>query len=197
LNYCTIEFSIFRKLLSGGSYCLILQASGRNSWSLEYILVYTIYMTFLERVCEALNQSGVRYVLVGGYAVSLHGAIRGTLDIDVALRWTKRDLVKTEDALQKIGLVSRLPVTALDVFEYRDEYIQNRNLIAWNFHNPVDPSELLDIIINFDVKGKRAVYKQLSATSVPVLNIRDLIDMKKASGRPQDIEDIKALEKLK
>ncbi len=154
-------------------------------------------MTFLGRVCEALNQSGVRYVLVGGYAVSLHGAIRGTLDIDVALRWTKHDLVKAEDALQKIGLVSRLPVTALDVFNYRDEYIHNRNLIAWNFHNPVDPSELLDIIINFDAKGKRAVYKQLSTTSVPVLNIRDLIDMKKASGRPQDIEDIKALEKLK
>ena len=154
-------------------------------------------MTFLERVCDALNQSGVRYLLVGGYAVSLHGAIRGTLDIDVALRWTKHDLLKAEDALQKIGLVSRLPVTALDVFEYRDEYIRNRNLIAWNFYNPGDPSELLDIIINFDAKGKRAIYKQLSTTSVPVLNIKDLIDMKKMSGRPQDIEDIKALEKLK
>ena len=154
-------------------------------------------MTFLERVCDALNQSGVRYLLVGGYAVSLHGAIRGTLDIDVALRWTKHDLLKAEDALQKIGLVSRLPVTALDVFEYRDEYIRNRNLIAWNFYNPDDPSELLDIIINFDAKGKRAIYKQLSTTSVPVLNIKDLIDMKKMSGRPQDIEDIKALEKLK
>jgi len=154
-------------------------------------------MTFLERVCEALNQCGVRYVLVGGYAVSLHGAIRGTLDIDVALRWTKHDLLKAVAALRKIGLVSHLPITALDVFNYRDEYIQNRNLIAWDFHNPDDPSELLDIIINFDAKGKRAVYKQLATTSVPVLNIRDLIDMKEASGRPQDIEDIKALEKLK
>ena len=154
-------------------------------------------MTFLERVCEVLNKSRVRYVLVGGYAVSLHGAIRGTLDIDVALRWTKHDLTKAEEALQKIGLVSRLPVTAQDVFKYRDEYIQNRNLVAWNFYNPTDPSELLDIIINFDAKGKRADYKQLSTLSVPVLNIRDLIDMKKASGRPQDIEDIKALEKLK
>ena len=154
-------------------------------------------MTFLERVCEILNNSKVRYVVVGGYAVALHGAIRGTLDIDVALRWTKGDLVKAEDALRKIGLVSRLPITAQDVFEYRDEYIRNRNLISWNFHNPVDLSEQLDIIINFDAKGKRAVYKRLATTSIPVLNIRDLIDMKKASGRPQDIEDIKALEKLK
>ena len=42
-------------------------------------------------------------------------------------------------------------------------------------HN-CDPSELLDIIINFDAKGKRAVYKQLSTTSIPVLNIRDLLE---------------------
>lgn len=144
-----------------------------------------------------LNNSKVRYVVVGGYAVALHGAIRGTLDIDVALRWTKGDMVKAEDALRKIGLVSRLPITAQDVFEYRDEYIRNRNLIAWNFHNPVDPSEQLDVIINYDAKGKRAVYKRLATTSIPVLNIRDLIEMKKASGRPQDIEDIKALEKIK
>jgi len=154
-------------------------------------------MTFIERVCEMLNNSKVRYVVVGGYAVALHGAIRGTLDIDVALRWTKGDMVKAEDALRKIGLVSRLPITAQDVFEYRDEYIRNRNLIAWNFHNPVDPSEQLDVIINYDAKGKRAVYKRLATTSIPVLNIRDLIEMKKASGRPQDIEDIKALEKIK
>ena len=72
-----------------------------------------------------------------------------------------------------------------------------RYLSAWNFYNPADSSELLDIIINFDAKGKRADYKQLPTLSVPVLNIRDLIDMKKASGRPQDMEDIKALEKLK
>ena len=39
--------------------------------------------------------------------------------------------------------------------------------------------------------------KQLSDTVIPVLNIKDLIEMKKVSGRPQDIEDIKALEKLR
>ena len=148
-------------------------------------------MTLLERVCKALNRAKVRYVIVGGYAVALHGAIRG------ALRWTKKDLLKTEAALMEIGLVSRLPVTALDVFEYREEYIRNRNLVAWNFQNPSDPSEQLDVIINFDAKGKRAVYKRLPDTSVPLLNIKDLIEMKKTSGRPQDIEDIRALEKLK
>lgn len=153
-------------------------------------------MTFLERVCTALNRVNVRYVIVGGYAVALHGAVRGTLDIDIALRWTKKDLEKAEAALEEIGLVSRLPLTAGDVFQFRDEYVRNRNLIAWNFLNPGDPSEQLDIVINFDAKGKTAVLRQLPAASVPVLNIKDLIKMKRCSGRAQDMEDVKALEKL-
>lgn len=154
-------------------------------------------MIFLERVCEALNHANVRYVVVGGYAVALHGAVRGTLDIDIALRWTRKNVENAEAALNSIGLISRLPITARDVFNYRDEYIRNRNLIAWNFHNSADLSEQLDVIIAFDAKGKKAVFKQLHDTSVPVLNIKDLIGMKEASGRSQDIEDIKALEKLK
>lgn len=154
-------------------------------------------MSFLERVCAALNHAKVRYVIVGGYAVALHGAVRGTLDIDIALRWTKKDLEKTESTLHNIGLVSRLPLTAQDVYQFRDEYVRNRNLVAWNFNNPADPSEQLDIVINFDAKGKTAVYRQLPAASIPVLNIKDLIKMKTSSGRAQDMEDVKALEKLR
>ncbi|MDH3467881.1 MAG: hypothetical protein OES26_18580 [Gammaproteobacteria bacterium] len=154
-------------------------------------------MTFLEKVCQALNEAGVRYVVVGGYAVALHGAVRGTLDIDIALRWTKRDLTNTESALNGLGLISRLPVQATEVYQFRDEYIKNRNLIAWNFYNPDNIAEQLDIIINFDAKGRKAVNKQLPNSTVPVLNRIDLIKMKQTSGRPQDIEDIKALERLK
>ena len=154
-------------------------------------------MTFLERTCTALNTSSVHYVVVGGYAVDLHGAVRGTLDIDIALRWTRKNLQNAEVALNQIGLVSRLPLTALDVFDYREEYIRNRKLIAWDFHNPHNMSEQLDIIINFDATGRKSKRKKLSTTVIPILNIKDLIEMKKASGRPQDIEDVKALEKLR
>ena len=153
-------------------------------------------MTFLERVCETLNRAEVGYLVVGGYAVSMHGAVRGTLDVDIALRWTRKNLEKAEATLNSIGLVSRLPLTARDLFDYRDEYLRNRNLIAWNFVNPDDLSEQLDVIINYDATGKKAVNRKLTETSVPLLNIRDLIKMKKASARPQDLEDIKALEKL-
>lgn len=156
-------------------------------------------MTFLEKTCAALREAGVRYAIAGGYAVALHGAVRGTIDVDVVLHWTKRTLAKTEAALNGIGLVSRLPVTAGDVFEFRDEYIRNRGLTAWNFYNPDDPSEQVDIVITYDLtgkQGKRLKRVKLPSGPVQVLSVKDLIGMKRANRRPQDIEDIRALERL-
>jgi hypothetical protein len=154
-------------------------------------------MTFLSRVSKALNAAGVHYALVGGYAVALHGAVRGTVDIDFVLRWSSRDLEAAEAALGSIGLVSRLPVTASEVFRFRDEYIRNRNLIAWNFYNPRDLSEQVDIVISDDLKGKRSVRMETVDGPVQVLSRKDLIAMKRASGRPQDLADVEALEKLR
>ena len=154
-------------------------------------------MTALARICTALNDAGVRYAVVGGYAVALHGAVRGTLDIDIAIDWTRPALQATQDALAGLGLVSRLPISASDVFALRDEYITRRNLVAWNFYHPADPSEQVDIIIAYDLKNKRTTSVTLPECVVPILSIDDLIDMKRSSGRPQDREDVAALEKLR
>jgi len=154
-------------------------------------------MTFLNRVCSALDDKGVRYALVGGHAVALHGAVRGTVDVDIALAWNLKALQLAEKALTEIGLVSRLPVDANDVFQFRDEYVNNRNLIGWNFFNPANPGEQVDIVITYDLKGKRIRSIDTSGGSVRLLSRHDLIDMKRASGRPQDLADVEALEKLK
>ncbi len=153
-------------------------------------------MLFLNRVCSALADKGIRYAVVGGHAVALHGAVRGTVDIDIALAWNLKSLQTTEQALQDIGLVSRLPISAEDVFEFRDEYARKRNLIAWNFYNPGNITEQVDIIITYDLKGRKVKNIETFGGIVRILNRKDLIEMKHASGRPQDLEDIKALRKL-
>ena len=153
-------------------------------------------MTTLERVCTALRNGRVPYAIVGGHAVALHGAVRGTIDIDLVLHWNRRSLIQAEAVLNGIGLESRLPISAADVFAFRDEYIENRNLIAWNFHNPDDPLEQVDIVINYDLAGKHTRRVELPSGPVEVLSVEDLIAMKRASGRAQDIEDAQALERL-
>jgi hypothetical protein len=153
-------------------------------------------MTALEKICAALKRAGVRYAIVGGHAVALHGAVRGTVDIDVVISWSRKSLSSTEKALKEIGLVSRLPITADDIFDFRKEYIENRNLTAWNFYNPDDLSVQVDIIISYDLKGKRTKRIQLADGPIQILDLRELIKMKRESARPQDIEDVHALERL-
>lgn len=151
---------------------------------------------FIHDVCTALDDAYIPYAIVGGYAVALHGAIRGTMDIDIVIHWTLKNLEKTEEALKGLGLVSLLPLDSNSVFHFRDEYIQKRNLIAWNFFNPCRPSHQVDVIINYDLKNGRSQLIHSSSGKISVLSKKDLIQMKKSSGRPQDLEDVKALESL-
>ena len=154
-------------------------------------------MTFLQRVCAALDDAGVAYALVGGQAVALHGVVRGTVDVDLVLRWQPQVVEAAEAALQKLGLVSQLPITAADVLAHRDEYVEQRNLVAWNFYNPRAPLEQVDIIITYDLADAHVDRIALAAGAVAVLSVPALIDMKRASGRPQDLEDASALEKMR
>lgn len=151
----------------------------------------------LQRVITALERRQVKYALVGGYAVALHGAIRGTVDIDIVIGLSKTAYQRAEAALADIGLNSHLPLTAEDVYTFREEYINNRNLSAWSFVNPDNPLEVVDILITEDVNKLRTVTKKALDMNIRIVAIPDLIAIKKRSNRPQDLEDISALEKLK
>lgn len=96
-----------------------------------------------------------------------------------------------------MGFIPRVPVTAKEVFHFREEYIKRRNLIAWSFYNPLDPFEVIDVVLTHDLKFMRAVSKKLGLSQIRVLSIDELIKMKKQSGRPQDLEDVKILSKIK
>ena len=152
---------------------------------------------FIHDVCAALEKADLTYAIVGGYAVALHGAPRGTVDIDVVIQWSLQNLHKIEKTLKELGLVSRIPIDAKSVFHFREEYIENRNLIAWNFYDPLNPVNQVDIVINYDLKNKSHT-KTVTTPSgkVRILALPDLIKMKNASGRPQDLEDVRALEGL-
>ncbi len=151
----------------------------------------------LRRICQAFQDEGVTFAVVGGYAVNLHGAVRGTIDVDLILRFSKSDFLAAENALKGLGLSPRLPVNAGQVFDFREDYITNRNLVAWSFYNPSNPAEIVDIIITHDLAKMKVEKVKLGAQTIPVISRKDLIAMKKQSARPQDLEDIKALEHLK
>ena len=151
---------------------------------------------FIHKVCEALQKEKIPYAIVGGYAVAFHGVIRGTVDVDFVIAWSLKNLIKVERALNGMGLVSMHPINAESVFHFRDEYIQNRNMIAWNFYDPANPLNQVDIVISYNLEDGHTKIIRTSGGNVNILAKEDLIKMKKASGRIQDLEDVKSLEAL-
>ncbi|MEM9695068.1 MAG: hypothetical protein AAGA56_21175 [Myxococcota bacterium] len=150
----------------------------------------------IEEVAAAFEENGVRYGVAGGFAVALHGAVRGTVDLDIVLALDRTNYERAEAVLLSLGFIGRLPVRAGDVFDNRKDYINNRNLIAWSFVDPSDPSRLVDILIIWEEDSVPTVDKGIGSTTVRVLAKEQLIEMKRASGRPQDVEDVRALEQL-
>ena len=152
---------------------------------------------FLLRLVKKLRERKVDFAVAGGFAVSLHGAVRGTLDIDIVILWSEDQLQLAEAALKSLGLQSRLPLSAKEVFAFRDEYIRNRNLIAWSFVNSDNPIEIVDLLINADLSSLGTKNITVQGTTVPIVALEDLITMKRLAGREQDLADITALEKLR
>ncbi|HZN03822.1 MAG TPA: hypothetical protein VFD06_09585 [Candidatus Polarisedimenticolia bacterium] len=151
---------------------------------------------FILRVAEAFDRARLPYAIVGGYAVALHGAVRGTVDIDLVIRLRAADFRKTETLFLDLGLRPRLPVAASEVFQFREEYIRNRNMRAWTFVNPARPSEIVDVILTEDLAHMKTRRIAVRGGILRVASIADLIRMKRGTGRPQDEEDVRALMKL-
>lgn len=153
-------------------------------------------MTLIERISKALRHNKIPYAIVGGVAVALHGAPRGTVDLDIVIKHSSDLFKAVELCLKNLGFEPRLPVTAEEIFNFKEEYIARRNLVAWSFYNPTNPLEVVDIILTHDLGQMRSVDKKMGLMTLKVLSIEDLIRMKKKSGRPQDLEDIKVLKEL-
>jgi hypothetical protein len=101
-----------------------------------------------------------------------------------------------EACFKNLGFQSRLPVTADEIFQFKNEYINRRNLIAWSFYNTTNPIEVIDVILTHDLSGMGVVSKRLGLSRLNVISIEDLIEMKTKSARKQDLEDIKVLREI-
>lgn len=151
----------------------------------------------LYELIDAFEKAKLKYALVGGYALAMHGLVRATMDVDFVISLKLDEFELAEKTLQKVGLQSRLPIRAQDIIKMRKEYIEDRNLIAWSFVDYKNPSRQVDILITKDLSEINTLKISVGGRKINVATLESLIEMKTESGRPQDIIDIKNLrEKL-
>jgi hypothetical protein len=67
-------------------------------------------------------------------------------------------------------------VTAEEISQFRQEYIKKRNLIAWRFVDPRDPTRMVDLLLLEDVAKYKTITQKISGVPVQILSIPSLIN---------------------
>ena len=155
-----------------------------------------------EKIFQEFNARGLRYVIVGGIAVNLHGFSRATGDLAIAIALTDGECRAFAEACRALGYVPRLPVSLEDFAdaEKRREWIEGKNMKVFSVWHPQKAMELVDVIIDgvgdFDAMFDNRVVMKSGTTEIPVAAIPDLIRLKEIAGRERDKIDVRALRKI-
>jgi hypothetical protein len=153
-------------------------------------------------IFAALDESGARYVVVGGLAVVLHGYARLTADVDLVVDLSPGQAIRAVAALTRIGMVPRAPVDARDFADpdRRRAWIEEKGMKVFSMHDPRRPLVEVDLFVEspiaFEDLLTRSEWITIGGRRVRVASITDLLAMKRAAGRPKDQEDIAALEAI-
>lgn len=134
---------------------------------------------------QSLNDSQVRYLVVGGYAVALHGHPRYTKDIDIWLELSPDNAANVLKALDQFGFGS-LGLQAAD-FLVPDQIVQ--------FGNPPSRIELFTTLpgVDFATCYPLRVQTEIEGVQVNFIDLDNLKKNKKAVGRLQDLADLENL----
>lgn len=136
----------------------------------------------------ALNHNQVRYILVGGYSVILHGYSRTTGDMDLWVERTKDNYLKIKDAFEEFGM---------PVFDMTEEnFLHHPN---WDVFTFGIPPVAIDLMIglegfNFQEIFDRSVIFKDDELNIRVIHKNDLIAAKKKAGRSKDLDDLENLQ---
>jgi hypothetical protein len=149
------------------------------------------------RAIRTLNEHGVRFVLIGGFAGRLHGSPTVTNDLDLCHARDPANLEALAAALHALG--ARLRGAPDDV----PFLLAAATLAAgdrFTFQTDAGALDCLGTpagVAGFDRLARAAVRMDLDGLTVDVAAVEDLIVMKQAAGRPKDLIEVEVLGALR
>lgn len=134
-----------------------------------------------------LNDCDVRYILVGGYSVILHGYSRTTGDMDIWVERTPENYNRIKIAFLQFGM----PV--FDMTE--NAFLNNNDNDVFTFGRPPSSIDIMVAVkgLDFDESYKNAVFFEDDGLWIRTINKDHLKSAKKASGRFKDLDDLENL----
>lgn len=148
-----------------------------------------------------LADRGVKHIVIGGFAVNAHGFIRVTKDLDTVPAADRDNLARLAEALRDIDAVlletddfddAELPADPTRV----DDLARGGNFCLQTTLGRLDVMQWIGGIDAEDLYSElvhRAISGDVDGVLVTVCGLEDLLEMKRAAGRPQDLEDVRRL----
>jgi len=140
-----------------------------------------------EKLLKLLKENRAKFVIIGASAFPVHGYSRATLDIDIFINPDETNAKRIWKALSQFGY----DLTDLTVDELLTKKVLIRQYRVETDIHPIVKG------ITFEKVWKNKVKAKFGKTFVWFASLDDLIKMKKAASRPQDVEDLKYLLQLK
>ncbi len=138
---------------------------------------------------QLLNGRGIKYLIVGGYAVGHYGYVRYTGDLDIFVALSNENAGKLTHAFQAFGF---------DSPELKPELFLNKGRIVRIGNEPMRLEILNEIDgVNFDDCYENRNEVDVGGFKVNVISLAHLLQNKKASGRLKDLADVDALSRPK
>lgn len=144
------------------------------------------------RVFATLEAHGVDYLTIGAFAVIAHGYVRATADIDLVARQDRDNLERLAAAFADLRARLRgVDADLLDIDPTDPDTLANG--ASFTLDTDAGPVDYLNDVPgagDYAALRARAVETRAAGVVVHVVGMDDLIRMKRASGRPQDLRDI-------
>lgn len=149
---------------------------------MDTVIIHQDFKEFL----KLLNNHGVEYLLIGGYAVGYYGYPRATLDMDIWVKITNVDNIdKLNNCLNEFGM-------SIKKSELSSLFTEGKML---RMGEPPIRLEILSEIsgVKFDECYKRHEIATIDGIKIKLISFEDLLKNKKASGRHKDLNDLENL----
>jgi hypothetical protein len=151
---------------------------------------------------RCLHEHRVRYLLVGGLAMNLHGVPRMTMDVDIVLALDSPNLDAFMMCARELGLKPQAPVPLESLKDpaQRKEWIETKHMIAFALNAPRSSGATVDVLIQhqLDIESAfaAAITRVIDGVPVSLCGIKDLIALKQDTGRQQDAADVEHLRRI-
>jgi hypothetical protein len=153
--------------------------------------------TDFQGLLETLKQGGVEFILIGGVAATAHGSPRLTLDLDVVYRRSPDNIERLVEALKPLSPYLRGAPPGLPFRWDAQTVTKGLNFTLQTSLGSLDALGEITGGGGYDLLLASSHAVQLLGVDCLCLGLDKLIQVKRAAGRPKDLEAIAELEAIR